>query len=116
MEAHSNDETIHVHNSFTELFHILKQPKLSDVENDFSAGEISLMMVHADNALMGLLHGLQAIGSAVASASFEHKDDIIYIGHFLTLIANLMEALNLLRGDCEYRLFECERQLLEGHV
>lgn len=101
----SNDDAIHVNHTFTELFHLLKQSNLLDTD-------INMILQHSDNAITGILHGLQAIGSLLATSTLVEKDDVVHLGYFLTLIANLMEALNILRSDCEFHLNVNEEQMV----
>lgn len=105
-ETHLNDKTIYINNSFTELFHLLKKTKMSDscLSLDYSTDELTMMLLNADNAISGLLQGLQTIGGFLAFSTLIEKQDAMQFGHFLTLIANLMEALNVLRGECEEQI------------
>lgn len=105
-DKHSNDETIHVNISFTELFHLLK--RFMVFEESISTSDISkkitLLLLHTENTITGILHGLQAVGVLAANSELSDKNDIAHLGHFLTLIANLLEALNELRSDCDFLL------------
>jgi hypothetical protein len=101
---HSNDEAIHVSNSFTELFHVLKKINKNDFTLNYSSIEMNALLMHADNAITSVLHGLQAIGNLLASSTLAEKGDIEHIGYFLTAMGNLMEALNILRKECEEQL------------
>lgn len=104
--AHLNDEKIHLNNTFTELFTLIKKYKVKNqtIGLDYNIKEITKMALYADNAITTMLHGLQSIGSLVSMSNLSNKDDIIHIGCLLTLIGNLMEALHLLSQDCEHEL------------
>lgn len=106
LDSHSNDKAINISQVFTDLFHLIKKCKSTDdnIGLDYTNDEINLMIRHADNAITSILHGLQAMGNLIASASLSDKDDIAHIGYFLTLISNLMEALTILRADCDLQL------------
>ncbi len=108
---HSNDETIHISNVFTELFHVLKKINTEDFSLDYSSDEMNLMLMYTDNAVTSVLHGLQAIGDLVASSTLAEKGDIEHIGYFLTAMGNLMEALNILRKECEDQLIVKSEQI-----
>lgn len=106
LDFHSNDNTINIDNSFTELFSLIKKYRPTNrIGIDYTLAEMNKMLLHADNAITNILHGLQSVGNLIALASFSNKQDIMQIGYFLSLIGNLMEALNTLRSDCEYELF-----------
>jgi hypothetical protein len=115
-DAPSNDNTIHLNNAFTELFNLLKKVKSRDesLALDYTHDEISKILSHTDNAVTSLLHGLQSIGNLIALSSLSNKDDITQIGYFLTLIGNLMEALNILRSDCELQLFTEPKHMIDA--
>lgn len=106
LDKHSNDKTIHIDISFTELFHLLKEFIVFEKNTSISdvSKRITLLMLHAENTTIGILHGLQAVGALAANSELSNKSDIAHLGHFLTLIANLLEALSILRSDCEVLL------------
>lgn len=117
-DGHSNDGKIHISNTFTELFHLLKKLNLFNgcFNSDEASSELNSILVHSDNALTGILHGLQAIGNLVATSTLIEKEDVVHLGYFLTLISNLMEALNILRSDCEYQLYENETENVQTNA
>lgn len=115
-DAHSNDKTININISFTELFSLIvkSKPTNNGLGLDYPSDEVSRMLLHTDNAITSILHGLQSIGNLVASSSLTDKDDIAHIGYFFTLIANLMEALHVLHADCEFELMCDNKQAKAG--
>ena len=120
-DAHCNDNTIHINNTFTELFHMLKKvkPLNGSLTIDYRPDEINKMLMHTDNALTNILHGLQTIAGLVTLSSFSDKNDIANIGYFLASIGNLLEALNMLRMDCGEQLFiesQCEDDIVSQEV
>lgn len=98
---HSNDNVIHINNIFTDLFQALKKFNVDGTHLDYCNNTLHNIMLHTDNATTSLLHGLQAIGKLAAHSSLNNQEDMHHLGYFLTLIANLMEALFVLRSDCE---------------
>lgn len=108
LNAHSNDATININNSFTELFGLIKKCKEAHnaIRLDYELTSISQILFHSDNAIIGILHGLQCIGKLVGACQEEDKDAVAHIGYFISLIANLIEALHILRLDCENELID----------
>jgi hypothetical protein len=105
---HSNDKMIHANHIFTDLFHLLKKFNHEDIHLNYSNSDLNKMILHADNAITGLLHGLQAMGNLVALSTLIDKEEMCHLGNFLTLLANLMEALTILRADCELPICDDE--------
>lgn len=105
-KSHSNDNTIKTNDSFVELFNLLKKvkEKNSSVSLDYDLPTIGKMLFHVDNAITGILHGLQSIGSFISISSEIGKDDILQIMYFIGIVSNLVEALHVLRLDCESEL------------
>lgn len=104
--------------TFTELFYLLKLSNHLNATNhsEKQDEETSMILRHSDNAITGILHGLQAIGSLIATSTLIEKNDVVQLGHFLTLIANLMDALNILRSDCEFHLYENDQEIEIIHI
>lgn len=92
---------------FTELFSFLKRYADNGLFiTHYKPEELKLMRQHIDNAVEGLLHGLQGIGCILSSLANDHLKMIKNIGFFISIISNLMEALNALKLDTEYVLNE----------
>lgn len=105
LETHIIDENKPTNNSFTEIFHFLKQYKISgDPETRCSPGELSKIMALCDNAITGVLHGLQSFANYVANSALDIKQGIVHLSNFYSVMTNLIEALHDLRNDCEFLL------------
>lgn len=116
-DAHSNDNTININHTFTDLFSLLKKYRATNqnLSLDYNLMEMSKLVSHTDNAITNILHGLQSIGKLVATSSLSDNEDIMQIGYFLMLIGNLMEALYSLRLDCECELVDETKQPTQGY-
>lgn len=92
---------------FTELFSLLKGYEEDRLFiNNYKPDQLKVMRQHIDNAVEGLLHGLQDIGCILSSTlAQENLKMMKNIGFFISIISNLMEALNSLKLDTEYYLF-----------
>ncbi|MBV9575606.1 MAG: hypothetical protein JO149_03180 [Gammaproteobacteria bacterium] len=103
-DGHLNDEKIHINNTFTALFHLLKKTNVFTecINSKDVFNQLYSILIQSDHAITGILHGLQALGNCIAKSTLVEKDDILHIGFFLNLISNLIEALHILRADCEF--------------
>ena len=105
MTSCSNDQILNLKSPFTELFDALKNLKKKDWENEFTLELITSdkLLVLSDSCIVSILHGLQGIGSIMALSNLSNQEDTMQLGYFISLMANLVEALHLLRLDIENR-------------
>ena len=95
---------------FTELFALVIRHEILPeglATLAYESEQLKLIQRHIDNAVDVLLHGLQDLGYLIGVASQNKKkvmSDLNNIGFFITVIANLTEALNSLRLDTGYVL------------
>ncbi len=95
---------------FTELFSLLM--RYENLPNGFpslvyQSDELEIINQHIDNAMNILLQGLQGVGnlmSMITEVKNNMSEDINNLGHFISGISNLTEALNSLRLDSGFVL------------
>lgn len=93
-------------NVFAGMFSLLVKNRSVDnkIFLDYKTSELDQLAAQSGNAIVGILHGLECIGNLLATLSHKNKHDMNQIGHFLVLMTNLMDALLMLRSDCEYSI------------
>ena len=96
---------------FTELLSLLKRYENSSYGlpmSPYDNEELKVINDHINNAMDILLQGLQGIGHLISITPLDVTiiNEAYQLGLFITLIANLTEALNYLRLDADYILKE----------
>ena len=98
-------------NPFTELFSLLKHYQISSNEMPllaYKSADLKIIHQHADNAIDTLLQGMQEIGQllGVYLADKNLTIELNQLGFFISVVNNLILALNDLRTDSDYVLKE----------
>jgi hypothetical protein len=89
---------------FTELFSLFQRhdvlSKVGEIE------EIEIVNQHVNNAMETLFQGLQTVGQLIGYLQDAESisRDLMSIGYFVSVVCNLLEALNILRVDAVYAM------------
>lgn len=98
-----------INSSFTDLFSLLsscEKPATNMATLAYSTENLMLMHQCVGDSVNILLNGLQCIGNLIVAID---KESMSYIsknsmGQFLSMICNLIEALNVLSSDAGYEM------------
>lgn len=94
---------------FTELFSLLKRYDENGLFiTRYQSDELKLIRQHIDNAVEGLLRGIQDIGCILSMLAQDNLKMIKNIGFFISIIGNLMEALNALKSETDCLIIKNE--------
>lgn len=102
---------------FTDLFSNIKHFILTEegqLRLNYSYEQLNVLINHSNNAIETLLRGLQSLGlclSIIGQCDYL-KEELSNLGMLISMIGNLIEALNVLNADIIYELSERNARLI----
>ena len=103
----SETEINNADSPFTEIFSLLT----SNFMPRHTPAELHAICAHSENALDAILHGMQESGRMFGIVQNHETMDAKEFGFFMSMLANLVQALNTLRSDANYALSIKEQNL-----